>query len=765
MTIAEKVGQVVMAGYDLYNYPDKSERGLPQLKDIERLITEFKIGHIILYSPDAYPPDVKDVADLTNHLQKLSLQTSGIPLFIAIDQEGGRVTRLTQGITPLPGNMALGATRSKEYAYSAGLITARELRGIGINMNLAPVLDVNNNPDNPVINIRSFGEDPRLVADLGQAFIRGSLDGQIIPVAKHFPGHGDTRIDSHYDLPTVRYNTERLHNIELLPFKRAIETNVPVIMPAHITFPGLDPTPGLPATLSEKIISGLLKKDLGFKGLVLCDDLEMSAITNSYGSCAQAAVKSLSAGTDIVMIAHTYKQQLSVCQELKRTIENKIIPLARLDEAVTAVLVLKKRLYDSFSLEKVLVDPARIKVNKEKNKALALNIAQSAATLVQDDNSLLPLRIAPNRSVLYLNPITGPNMDLLGQQLKNHYPNITILNLTEEPLDLSSILNSAQNSDMIIAGIINQDQIKIVKALSKLKKPLIVISFSQPYFIKEFPLISTYLCVYSQQIYSLQAAADVVLGRIKPKGRLPVSIPGIYDLEYKPKVKNKYHWQRCWQSRQGLITFALIIWFLVITAFIKIRLNTKTKHSVLDNILKQRIKLDKLIQRHAHQCTFVSIDVVGSLKLKTNMDKVKISYTFDRYHDYVRKLTRQNNGQIFSTAGDGIMCLFKKPDNAVRAGQKIIKQLPEFNKKENQLNSDFHLRIGINTGKVLFKQKKSETNVFDEVIDIASHIQAIAQPEQIVITEAVYNQLKDKTGFKLFSKSSEINIPIYTWNL
>ena len=291
MTIEEKVGQLIMVGFE----------GTQANEAIETHIRKRFVGGIVLFSRNIQSP--QQTAELTNELQRLAEATARqIPLFIGIDQEGGWVIRLKEGATVLPGNMALGATNSTELAERAGEITAVELAAVGVNLNFAPVMDVNNNPDNPVIGRRSFGESPELVSRLGIPYIRGLQRNGVLATAKHFPGHGDTTVDSHFELPTVSHDLERIHALELQPFRAAIDADVAAIMTAHIIYPAFDAA--RPATLSPTILTDLLRKELGFDGLLITDDMEMKAIDDRYRS-GEAAVMAVEAGADIVMVLWT----------------------------------------------------------------------------------------------------------------------------------------------------------------------------------------------------------------------------------------------------------------------------------------------------------------------------------------------------------------------------------------------------------------------------------------------------------------------------
>ncbi|HBT16186.1 MAG TPA: glycoside hydrolase, partial [Firmicutes bacterium] len=258
MSLEEKVGQLLLIGFE----------GRRPNREVAEFIKEGKVGGVVLLSRNA--EEAGEAADLICVLQKLATAGShALPLFIAVDQEGGSVVRLTEGVTVFPSNMALGATGCSDYALLAAEAVGGELASLGVNMNFAPVLDVNNNPRNPVIGIRSFGEDPELVAEFGKMAIKGYQNRGVATVAKHFPGHGDTAFDSHLTMPRVPYTMERLFQLELVPFQAAIACGVDCIMTAHLAFPAIEANPGLPATLSETVLTGLLRQKMGFDGLII----------------------------------------------------------------------------------------------------------------------------------------------------------------------------------------------------------------------------------------------------------------------------------------------------------------------------------------------------------------------------------------------------------------------------------------------------------------------------------------------------------------
>jgi beta-N-acetylhexosaminidase len=301
---------------------------------ILRMIQDFGIGGVILFSRNIQSP--RQTAELILSLQ----QASSIPLLVGIDQEGGRVSRLPRPFTSFPGNHALGLSGSRDLAYSFGQATAEELSASGFNLDFAPVLDVNSNPDNPVIGERAFGSNAELVADLGCAVVHGLQEHGVIACGKHFPGHGDTSLDSHLDLPTVPHPRESLQKREMLPFERAIASEVEGIMTAHVLYPQLDPE--FPATLSFAIVQNLLRDQFHFNGVVFTDDLEMKAVEDRWG-IEKSCVLALQAGVDALLICHDPVKQEKGLHAVIRAVEKGEISAERIEESAGRILDLKRR--------------------------------------------------------------------------------------------------------------------------------------------------------------------------------------------------------------------------------------------------------------------------------------------------------------------------------------------------------------------------------------------------------------------------------------
>jgi beta-N-acetylhexosaminidase len=349
MTLEEKIGQLLVIGAKGTTFSD----------EMDNLILNFHVGGVIIMGENVSTK--LELLQLMNDIKKAN-EPNKNPLFLSVDEEGGRVSRLPAGLPKLPTSEKIGELNDDSIGYRAGAYLAGVLNEFGYNMNFAPVLDVNSNPRNPVIGDRSFGSDPYQVAKLGISAMHGMMDNGIIPVVKHFPGHGDTVVDSHKALPKVEKTLESLHNVELVPFQKVIEEGADVVMVAHILFPALDPD--YPSSMSKTIITGLLRKDMQFEGVIITDDLTMGAITNDY-TIPEAAVQSFIGGSDLLLIVRNYEGQIATIKALKKAITTGEITEERLNESVKRILSLKEKYSLSDEVhEKVDVD----KLNKLYDK-------------------------------------------------------------------------------------------------------------------------------------------------------------------------------------------------------------------------------------------------------------------------------------------------------------------------------------------------------------------------------------------------------------
>lgn len=521
LTLREKIAQMVISRTFGENYDDSSA----EFKKLEKLCKQTKVGGFIFFKGTA-----SGYAGLSNKLQNLS----ETPLLLSADFERGTGMRVTDG-TLFPNNMAIGATNNPELAYKMGLIIAAESKSIGIFQDYAPVCDVNNNPDNPIINVRSFGEDPKLVSKMSEAELRGLQEGKVIATAKHFPGHGDTKIDSHNDLPVLNFSLDRLNKIELVPFKNAINHNVMSVMIAHLSFPELESGSHIPASLSRSIVDGLLKQELGFKGLVVTDALDMKGITK-YFSTSEVAVMCVNAGIDLILMPIDEEETINA---IENAVNNNSITEERIDESVEKILKAKQwlGLFDNKYVDESKVSSS---VNTEESNKLAQQIADESITLVKDDNNILPL-MSKKGKTLVLNLSDGTdniNSPYFTEQIQNSIENCVIKDISTEISgpDSDSLIAESSEYDVIIAAVyakvrygtgkisIPSTHAEILKNLNQVNKNLIVISFGNPYILKEIPTVSSYICTYGDADVSIKSSIKAIYGDIKFKGKLPVSL-------------------------------------------------------------------------------------------------------------------------------------------------------------------------------------------------------------------------------------------------
>jgi beta-N-acetylhexosaminidase len=516
LTTRQKIGQLLILGWQ----GETDEDNVTVSEHARLLVEDFEVGGVVLLGRNIGAPE--QTARTMNELQ----ERSKIPVFIIADQEGGMVARLrAPAYVVFPSNMALGATGDPEYAYKAARATAEQLLATGINFDFAPCVDVNNNPLNPIIGTRSYGDNPEIVSRFAQAAIRGFHDGGVPTSVKHFPGHGDTSVDSHLALPVVDFPMERLEAMELVPFLAAIEAGVASIMTTHIIFPALDPE--LPATMSPRILTGLLREKMGWQGLIVTDCLEMDGVAVKWGT-AKAALAALKAGADCPLICHTLSRQQEAHALISAAVESGELPMERVDQSVRRVLELKER----FGLLEPakLADPAKTAsvAGAPEYRALALEIARKAVTVIKNERGILPARVEPGSKVLVVS--THRALPDLTEAIRRIHPNTDSLAVdTSTPAiepgsDVRLIIAATCPNEPWTAGTDQEGQARMVKQLNSLGLPLVVLAIREPYDIRRFPEVETYLCSFGYREESLQAAAEVILGVTQPTGQLPVRL-------------------------------------------------------------------------------------------------------------------------------------------------------------------------------------------------------------------------------------------------
>jgi beta-N-acetylhexosaminidase len=487
--------------------------------------------------------DPTQVRQLTDSLQRLALDFNLPPLLIGTDQEGGQLMAIGEGTTPLPGNMALGATGSPELARKAGAVLGQELAAMGVNVNYAPSCDVNINPHNPVIGIRSFGENPNNVARLAGAMIEGIQSAGVAATAKHFPGHGDTGGDSHHGLPSVPYELERLQQVEFPPFRAAIATGVKLMMTAHLALPALDGPNAPPATLSRNILHGLLRKELGFDGVIVTDAMDMKAIPQG-DALGEGAVRAAAAGADLLLLTSNPDDQRRVHESLLQAIQDGQLDREAIATSVERILSLKRWLAKYSQPDLSMVGCA-------EHQAVAAEIAERSITLIRNEAGLLPLQMNPEGCIAAVvpKPIDLTPADTssyvtpgLAAALREYHPNVDQFIISYRPTKQESVdmLERLRDYDILILGTLNAfaspGQSEFVRQALKLGLPTVVVALRLPYDLTVFPEARTYVCTYSILEPSMQALAKALFGKIRFEGRLPVSIPGLYPVGHAKTV-------------------------------------------------------------------------------------------------------------------------------------------------------------------------------------------------------------------------------------
>ncbi len=505
--IPDLVGQMFMVDFT----------GLEPSPGIERLIADEGIGGLILFDKNIGTP--RQVAQLTNALQQIATAAGHAPLLIAADQEGGPVVRLRAGATHFPSAMAFGAAGSEALAASAAGITARELRAVGIHMNMAPVLDVNNNPANPVIGVRSYGEDPALAARLGSAAIRAMQASGVLATAKHFPGHGDTSQDSHLALPIVNCDRLRLDAVELLPFRAAIRAGAGAVMTAHVVYPALDPD--RPATLSPAILTTLLRERLEFAGLVVTDSMAMRAVTD-HNDPGEAAVQSVLAGADVILACGEEPAQREALRAVRRAVATGRLSVDRVASSVGRIQEAKRRL-GLTERATVQVDAVDATVGIAAHLTVADRVAEAAATLVRDPGPVLPLPRGP--------------IAVAGGAETGETPTRFVRALHAAGRDAAVVppddLRTAGEGAAFVV-VVNGRAAGGVEATARARRlvetalsrgPTAVVSVGVPYVLARMPDAAACVAVFGADPASVRAAAQILAGTLRPRGHLPVSLP------------------------------------------------------------------------------------------------------------------------------------------------------------------------------------------------------------------------------------------------
>ncbi|MDR1706340.1 MAG: beta-N-acetylhexosaminidase [Clostridiales bacterium] len=517
MTLEQKVGQVICAGYP----------GPAADEGIKSLIRDRHLGNIILFQRNF--EDCGQLYDTIKELQEEAAKSNGIPLFVGIDQEGGYVTRLWNGATVFPGAMACAATGNPEYAKLIGSSMGAELKALGININFAPVLDINTNPDNPVINTRSYGDDKETVAAFGAACCEG-LQKHVLAAAKHFPGHGDTHQDTHLTLPTMDFPKERLDSVELYPFIKLVESGVKAIMTSHVIYPAYDDS-GVPATLSEPILTGILRNRLGFEGIIITDCMEMNAIKDFYGT-VEASKKALAAGADIVLICHTKERQAEAIEALKQAVMEDPALMKKLDAAVERILRYKAELPETPSKEE-MAERFELGIHRTYSES----VAQKSITLYR--GVLEPFGADEAMNAVFFNTSTGltgvENRSTRGRgdlegSFKAAFKQANMLSMPADPgAELTNkLMGNLQKDARTVIFSFNAStfpgQAEAINRILEAQPGALVVAMRSPYDIHRFEQVKNYVLAYDYTPPAIDAVVAALQGQFEPSGKSPVGL-------------------------------------------------------------------------------------------------------------------------------------------------------------------------------------------------------------------------------------------------
>ncbi len=554
MSLEEKIGQLISVGLNATFLNQDSE----PFRALKHHIENNKVGGIILFRGPVYESVI-----LVNRMQQLAKY----PLLVSADLESGAGMRFEDTVN-FPWNMAVGATGNPEYAKRQGEITAREARALGVHHVFAPVVDVNNNAANPVINVRSYGEDPAEVARFGAAFTEGAQAAGTIATAKHFPGHGDTAVDSHRGLPEINVGRDRLNSVEFVPFQASVNAGVGSVMVGHIALPQIDATvvkplprsvkskpidtdeageiieekASIPATMSP-VIGDILRKDLKFNGMIVTDALSMSGLT-IYFTPEEAAVRALEAGADMLLKPADVDASF---RGVREAVKSGRITEQRVEESARRILAAK---YDLGLVEQRItpVDSIDRIVGSKDVRELATEIAEHAVTLVRDEDKLVPLKnLKPESRVFILGITNGDDRNWISNAFVSRLQHSglkvesIVLDERSSEQEVQKAIERSKSSDLVFASLYGRVRsgqalsvglpdagARALSALIAAKTPVVGISFGNPYLLQSFPGLRTYMVAYGDMPSLQHAVARALMGEIDITGRLPISLPGLY---------------------------------------------------------------------------------------------------------------------------------------------------------------------------------------------------------------------------------------------
>src|ERR1041385_8796581 len=511
MTLEQAAGQQFLLTFE--------GKGAPPGQFLEVLRRQH-VGGVVLFRHKNMG-SLAELRQLTQVLQHAAAESGQPPLLIAADQEGGQLIAV-DNTTPFPGNMALGAAGSDKLAYKVGRAIGKELSAVGVNVDFAPVCDVNSNPRNPVIGTRSFGEDPKLVARLSAALVRGLQSVGVAATAKHFPGHGDTSTDSHQNAPIVRHDAKRIRSIELVPFRSVVNSGVKLVMTAHIVMPALNGGSNeLPATLSPRILRDLLRRKMRFNGVIVSDALDMHAMEQGHGYVAETMV-AVEAGIDLLLFNHDLSRVEPACSNVVQAARRGLVSADEIHASARRILGLKNW------IKRQRQQPLSL-ISCDEHMLLAQEVARKSITLVRDTAQCLPLRICPNEKIAVALPrpedLTPADTSsyvkpVLADALRRYHPRVDEFPFAMSPPagEIGALSERLAEYDVVILGNINATaypaQTELVKKLLKQCGRVITVALRMPYDLAAYPEAPTYICTYSILPPSMEALAEALFGRI-----------------------------------------------------------------------------------------------------------------------------------------------------------------------------------------------------------------------------------------------------------
>jgi beta-N-acetylhexosaminidase len=554
MSLDDKVGQLLVSSFQSNFVSTDSDA----FEVLAKAVRDYHVGGFHVFGASELAPPVLlnptygtvtlgqplEAASILNRLQAHST----VPLLNTADFEAGVGFRI-MGATSFPRAMAFGAARDDQLAFDAGRVTGEEARALGVHVNFAPVVDVNNNPRNPVINTRSFGEDPALVSRIASAYIRGLQSAGVMATLKHFPGHGDTDVDSHLGLPVIKHPRERLERIELPPFKAGIAAGAEAVMTGHIEMPAFDPTPATPTTLSQPIVTGILRKELAFQGLIYTDSMGMQGVTNMHGP-GEAAVRAILAGNDVVL--HSPDDGAAFAG-IRDAVKSGRIPQAQVDASVERIIRAKARA-GLHKTKTVSLDSLANIVGTRANQAVADAVSQRSITLIKDARTQVPIPVSRDAQILYLSVLDYPSGWRIAApsrtfipELRKRWPNVTSIELSDRTTaaEIDLVQAMVPRFDAIIASVFVRTasfsgRLDLAPGLQRLlqdvarqtdssKRPFITTFFGNPYVATFMPDLPAVVLTYDFYDRAEVSAVRAMTGESAIGGKLPIALPGMFE--------------------------------------------------------------------------------------------------------------------------------------------------------------------------------------------------------------------------------------------